>query len=72
VHRAHYLYGYHGAMPPMAPIALVAPMARSTNRSTTTGIRLFDRVDPGRVALNQARTAASTRVTHLTYTAVKR
>jgi dihydrofolate reductase len=37
-----------------------------------TGIRLFDRVDPDRLALNQARTAASTRVTHLTYTAVKR
>ena len=37
-----------------------------------TGIRLFDRVDPDRLALDQARTAASTRVTHLTYTAVKR
>jgi hypothetical protein len=37
-----------------------------------TGIRLFGRVDPDRLALNQARTAASTRVTHLTYTAVKR
>src|SRR2546423_13055602 len=37
-----------------------------------TGIRLFDRVDPDRLALNQVRTAASTRVTHLTYTAVKR
>jgi len=37
-----------------------------------TGIRLFDRVDPDRLALNQARTAASTRVTHLTYTTVKR
>ena len=37
-----------------------------------TGIRLFDRVDPARLALNQARTATSTRVTHLTYTAVKR
>ena len=37
-----------------------------------TGIRLFDRVDPDRLALNQARTAASARVTHLTYTAVKR
>jgi dihydrofolate reductase len=37
-----------------------------------TGIRLFDRVDPDRIALNQARTAASTRVTHLTYTAAKR
>src|SRR6476620_5644224 len=37
-----------------------------------TGIRLFDRVDPDRLALNQARTAASARVTHLTYIAVKR
>ena len=37
-----------------------------------TGIRLFDRVDPDRLALNQARSAASARVTHLTYTAVKR
>lgn len=37
-----------------------------------TGIRLFDRVDPDRLALDQVRTAASTRVTHLTYTAVKR
>ncbi|HLZ24181.1 MAG TPA: dihydrofolate reductase family protein [Ktedonobacterales bacterium] len=37
-----------------------------------TGIRLFDRVDPARLALNQARTDASSRVTHLTYTAVKR
>ena len=30
-----YLHGYHGVVPPMALIALVAPMARSTNRSTT-------------------------------------
>ena len=37
-----------------------------------TGIRLFDRVDPARLALDQARTDASSRVTHLTYTAVKR
>src|SRR5487761_1410981 len=37
-----------------------------------TGIRLFDRVDPAGLALDLARTAASTRVTHLTYTAVKR
>jgi dihydrofolate reductase len=37
-----------------------------------TGIRLFDRVDPDRLALDQARTHASSRVTHLTYTAVKR
>src|ERR1700682_2655942 len=36
------------------------------------GIRLFDRVDPDRLALNQVRTAASTRVTHLTYTVGKR
>jgi hypothetical protein len=34
VHRAHYLHGYHEAVPLMALIALVAPMARSTNRST--------------------------------------
>ena len=34
VHRKHYLHGYHGAVPPMALIALVAQMARSTNRST--------------------------------------
>ena len=37
-----------------------------------SGIRLFDRVDPDRLALNQVRTAASTRVTHLTYTVGKR
>ena len=37
-----------------------------------TGIRLFDRVDPARLALNQARTDASSRVTHLTYSAAKR
>jgi dihydrofolate reductase len=37
-----------------------------------TGIRLFDRVDPARLALDQARTDASSRVTHLTYTAGKR
>src|ERR687898_1551614 len=37
-----------------------------------TGIRLFDRVDPDRLALDQARADASSRVTHLTYTAVKR
>src|SRR6201990_3292043 len=35
-----------------------------------TDIRLFDRVDPARLALNQPRTAASTRVTPLTYPAV--
>src|SRR5689334_12759534 len=34
VHRTHYLRGYHDVMPPMALIALFAPMARSTNRST--------------------------------------
>ncbi len=34
MHRTHYLHGYHGAVPPMALIALFAPMARSTNRST--------------------------------------
>ncbi len=37
-----------------------------------TGIRLFERVDPDRLALDQARTNASSRVTHLTYTAGKR
>jgi len=37
-----------------------------------TGIRLFERVDPDRVALDQARADASARVTHLTYTARKR
>jgi dihydrofolate reductase len=37
-----------------------------------TGIRLFDRVDPARLGLHQARTDTSSRVTHLTYTAVKR
>ncbi|HEX6030127.1 MAG TPA: dihydrofolate reductase family protein, partial [Tepidiformaceae bacterium] len=37
-----------------------------------TGIRLFDRVDPTRLALAQARADASSRVTHLTYTAAKR
>jgi hypothetical protein len=37
-----------------------------------TGIGLFDHVDPDRPALNQVRTAASTRVTHLTYTVGKR
>src|SRR5580700_10816660 len=35
VHRTHELHGYHGVVPPMALIALFAPMARSTNRSTT-------------------------------------
>jgi hypothetical protein len=29
---------------------------------------LFDPVDPDRLALNQVRSAASTQVTHLTYT----
>ena len=37
-----------------------------------TGIRLFDRVDPDRLTLNQTSTAASTRATHLTYTAGQR
>jgi dihydrofolate reductase len=37
-----------------------------------TGIRLFDRVDADRLALKQVRTAASTRVTHLTYAVSKR
>ena len=34
VHRTHYLHGCHGSVPPMALSALVAQMARSTNRST--------------------------------------
>jgi hypothetical protein len=34
VHRTHHLHGYHETAPPMALIALFAPMARSTNRST--------------------------------------
>ena len=33
-HRTHYLHGYHGAVSPMVLIALFAPVARSTNRST--------------------------------------
>jgi dihydrofolate reductase len=37
-----------------------------------TGIPLFDHVDPDRLALDQTRTVASPRVTHLTYTAAKR
>ncbi|AQA15129.1 dihydrofolate reductase family protein [Streptomyces malaysiensis] len=37
-----------------------------------TGIRLFDRVDPTRLALDQTRSEASSRVTHLTYTVGKR
>ena len=37
-----------------------------------TGIRLFDRVDPDRIALDQTRSDASSRVTHLTYTVGKR
>jgi hypothetical protein len=34
MHRTHLLHEYHGVVPPMALIALFAPMARSTNRST--------------------------------------
>src|SRR5262247_357753 len=37
-----------------------------------TGIRLFDRVDPARLGLDQVHADASSRVTHLTYTAVQR
>ena len=37
-----------------------------------TGIRLFDRVDRDRLALDQVRADASSRVTHLTYTTVNR
>ncbi|MEW1828353.1 dihydrofolate reductase family protein [Streptomyces sp. NPDC088196] len=36
------------------------------------GIRLFDHVDPDRLALTQTRADASSRVTHLTYTTAKR
>ena len=34
MHRTHHLRGYHEAVQPTALIALFAPMARSTNRST--------------------------------------
>lgn len=37
-----------------------------------TGIRLFDRVDPARLALDQVRADSSSRVTHLTYIPAKR
>jgi dihydrofolate reductase len=37
-----------------------------------TGIRLFDRLDAARVALDQRRSDASSRVTHLTYTVRQR
>jgi hypothetical protein len=37
-----------------------------------TGIRLFERVDADRLVLNQTRSVASTRVTHLTYAVSKR
>ena len=37
-----------------------------------TGIRLFNRVDVDRLVLDQVRAEASSRVTHLTYAAVKR
>ncbi|MGQ4435163.1 dihydrofolate reductase family protein [Streptomyces sp. SAS_260] len=37
-----------------------------------TGIRLFDHVDPDRLALTQVRSDVSSRVTHLTYTTAKR
>jgi dihydrofolate reductase len=37
-----------------------------------TGIRLFDRIDPSRIALEQTRADASSRVTHLTYRVKKR
>ena len=33
-HHRHYLHGYHEAVPLMAPIALIAPMAWSMSRST--------------------------------------
>jgi hypothetical protein len=34
VHRTHYLHGCHGVLPPMALIAPIARVTRSTNRST--------------------------------------
>jgi hypothetical protein len=34
MHRTHYLHGCHGVVPPIALIALFAPVTRSTNRST--------------------------------------
>jgi hypothetical protein len=34
VRRTHYLHGYDRVVPLMAPIAVVAPMVRSTRRST--------------------------------------
>ncbi|MFF7073656.1 dihydrofolate reductase family protein [Streptomyces pseudovenezuelae] len=37
-----------------------------------TGIRLFDHVDPDRLSLDQTRSDASSRVTHLTYAVAKR
>jgi hypothetical protein len=37
-----------------------------------TGIRLFDRGDPDRLALKRTRADASSRVTHLTYSTAKR
>ncbi|MEV6008670.1 dihydrofolate reductase family protein [Streptomyces sp. NPDC051976] len=37
-----------------------------------TGIRLFDHLDPDGITLTQTRTAASSRVTHLTYTVGER
>ena len=37
-----------------------------------TGIRLFDRVEEGRIVLDQVRSEASARVTHLTYAVGKR
>ena len=37
-----------------------------------SGVRLFEGVDAGRVALEQVRAEPTQRVTHLTYTAVKR
>lgn len=36
LHRTHYQHGYDRVVPLMAPIALVAPMARSTSRSTAS------------------------------------
>jgi dihydrofolate reductase len=37
-----------------------------------TGIRLFDRLDPAHLAIDQSHTDASSRVTHLTYTVGRR
>jgi hypothetical protein len=47
-------------------------MAGKVFFSVTMSCDGFDRVDPARLALDQTRADASSRVTHLTYTAEKR